>query len=147
MTLLARAAILAPQVGALHQPDPKTGMNDPSVGKPVVIEPYRVSGHWVFDHPPAGLVAQPFARGIPDMLALVLARKGMTDVHEFRLTFSHQPFPDWDGCLIRVEDDPGGPSYRLEGVEGEPSGQLFLLDTFYPEPPGQIYFRFERIRR
>jgi hypothetical protein len=121
-------------------------MNDPSVGKRIVIEPYRVSGHWVFDYPPAGLVAQPFGRGIPHMLALVLARKGMTDVHEFRLTFSAEPFPDWDGRLIRVDNDPAGPRYKLDGVAGEPAGQLFLLDTFYSEPPEQIYFRFERIQ-
>lgn len=121
-------------------------MNDHSVGKPIVIEPYKVSGHWVFDYPPAGMVAQPFARGVPDVLALVLARKGMSEVREFRLTFSDEPFDDWDGRLVRVEDDPSGPRYRLEGVEGEPSGQLFLLDAFYPEPPEQLYFRFDRIQ-
>ena len=120
-------------------------MNDTTTTKPIAVEPYKVAGGWVFDFPPAGVLAQPFARGIPEMLDLVLLRKDLTDVHEFRLTFADGPFPDWDGELDLVENEAGGPRYRLKGVEGEPSGRLFFLDKFFPQPPQKLYFRIERI--
>ncbi len=120
-------------------------MNKTAATKQIVIEPYRVSGSWVFDFPPVGVIAQPFARGIPEMLNTVLARKQLENVREFRLSFSSGPFPEWDGELVLVETEPGGPRYRLAGVEGEPSGRLFLLDLFFPEPPQKLYFRFEHI--
>ena len=50
-------------------------MNETATTKQIVVEPYRVSGSWVFDFPAAGVIAQPFARGIPEMLDMVLARK------------------------------------------------------------------------
>ena len=121
-------------------------MNKTVATKQIVIEPYKVSGSWVFDFPPAGVIAQPFARGIPEMLDMVLARKQMEDVREFRLSFSSGPFPEWDGELVLVETEPGGPRYRLTGVEGEPSGRLFLLDFFFAEPPQKLYFRVEYIK-
>ncbi len=120
-------------------------MNKTVAAKQVVVEPYRVSGSWVFDFPPAGVIAQPFARGIPEMLDMVLARKHMESVREFRLSFSSGPFPEWDGELVLVETEPGGPRYRLTGVKGEPSGRLFLLDFFFSEPPQKLYFRVEYI--
>ncbi len=120
-------------------------MNKTVATKQVVVEPYRVSGSWVFDFPPAGVIAQPFARGIPEMLDMVLARKHMESVREFRLSFSSGPFPEWDGELVLVETEPGGPRYRLTGVKGEPSGRLFLLDFFFSEPPQKLYFRVEYI--
>ena len=120
-------------------------MNKTVAAKQVVVEPYRLSGSWVFDFPPAGVIAQPFARGIPEMLDMVLARKHMESVREFRLSFSSGPFPEWDGELVLVETEPGGPRYRLTGVKGEPSGRLFLLDFFFSEPPQKLYFRVEYI--
>lgn len=120
-------------------------MNKTVATKQMVVEPYRVSGSWVFDFPPAGVIAQPFARGIPEMLDMVLARKHMESVREFRLSFSSGPFPEWDGELVLVETEPGGPRYRLTGVKGEPSGRLFLLDFFFSEPPQKLYFRVEYI--
>ena len=120
-------------------------MNKAVATKQIVVEPYRVSGSWVFDFPPAGVIAQPFARGIPEMLDMVLARKHMENVREFRLSFSSGPFPEWDGELVLVETEPGGPRYRLTGVKGEPSGRLFLLDFFFSEPPQKLYFRVEYI--
>ncbi|MFB3111901.1 MAG: hypothetical protein ACE10G_07710 [Gemmatimonadales bacterium] len=120
-------------------------MNKTVAAKQVVVEPYRVSGSWVFDFPPAGVIAQPFARGIPQMLDMVLVRKQMENVREFRLSFSNGPFPEWDGELVLVETEPGGPRYRLTGVKGEPSGRLFLLDFFFSEPPQKLYFRVEYI--
>ncbi|MCH8254664.1 MAG: hypothetical protein IID06_04885 [Gemmatimonadetes bacterium] len=47
-------------------------MNKTATTEQIVVEPYRVSGSWVFDFPPAGVIAQPFARGIPEMLDMVL---------------------------------------------------------------------------
>ncbi|MCH8143900.1 MAG: hypothetical protein IIA55_04150 [Gemmatimonadetes bacterium] len=120
-------------------------MNKTATTEQIVVEPYRVSGSWVFDFPPAGVIAQPFARGIPEMLDIVLARKHMENVREFRLSFSSGSFPEWDGELVLVETEPGGPRYRLTGVEGELSGRLFLLNFFFPEPPQKLYFRVEHI--
>jgi hypothetical protein len=120
-------------------------MNETTTGREIVVEPYKISGSWVFDFPPAGMVAQPFARGIPEMLDLVLNRKGMQELKEFRLTFSDGQFSNWDGELVQVENEAGGPRYRLLGVEGEPTGRLFLLDSFFPEPPQRLYFRIEPI--
>lgn len=118
-------------------------MNKTVTTKQIVVEPYKVSDSWVFDFPPAGVIAQPFARGIPEVLDVVLARKHMENVREFRLIFSSDSFPEWDGELVLVETEAGGPRYRLTGVEGEPSGTLFLLDFFFSEPPQKLYFRVE----
>ncbi len=120
-------------------------MSETTATKQIVVEPYRVSGAWVIDFPPAGMVAQPFARGIPELLDLVLRRKDLTDAIQFRFTFSDSPFPDWDGELEMVENEAGGPRYCLKGIEGELSGRLFLLNAFFPEPPPKLYFRVERI--
>ncbi len=122
-------------------------MNETAASREIVVEPYKVSGSWVFDFPAAGIIAQPFARGIPEMLDFVLSRKGLQGVTEFRLIFSDVQFTDWDGELVQVENEAGGPRYRLAGVEGEPTGRLFLLDAFFPEPPQQLYFRVERIEK
>jgi hypothetical protein len=120
-------------------------LNKTATDKQIVVEPYRVSGSWVFDFPSAGVIAQPFARGIPEMLDMVLARKHMEKVRKFRLSFSSGPFPEWDGELVLVETEAGGPRYRLTGVEGEPSGRLFLLELFFSEPPQKLYFRVGHI--
>ncbi len=120
-------------------------MDEATATKQIVVEPYSVSGAWVVDCPSAGMVAQPFARGIPEILDLVLRRKDLTDILKFRLTFSEGPFADWDGELDMVENEAGGPTYCLKGIEHEPSGRLFLLDAFFPEPPPKLYFRVERI--
>ena len=122
-------------------------MKETAASREIVVEPYKVAGSWVFDFPPAGMIAQPFARGIPEMLDLVLSRKGLQGVKEFRLTFSNLQFADWDGELIQVENEAGGPRYRLVGVEGELTGRLFLLDAFFPEAPQQLYFRVERLEK
>jgi len=122
-------------------------MNETAASREIVVEPYKVAGSWVFDFPPAGMIAQPFARGIPEILDLVLSRKGLQGVKEFRLTFSNLQFADWDGELIQVENEAGGPRYRLVGVEGELTGRLFLVDAFFPETPQQLYFRVERIEK
>ena len=120
-------------------------MNETTAHKLIVLEPYKVSGAWVFDFPPKGMVAQPFARGIPEMLELVLRRKDLTDVLRVRLTFADSPFPDWDGELDLVENEASGPRYCLKGIEREPSGRLFLLNKFFPEPPPKLFPRIERI--
>jgi hypothetical protein len=120
-------------------------LNKTAATKQIVVEPYRVSGSWVFDFPPGGVIAQPFARGIPEMLDMVLVRKDMQNVRDFRLSFSSGQFPEWDGELVLVETELGGPRYRLTGVEGEPSGRLFLLNLFFPEPPQKLYFRVEHM--
>ncbi len=62
----------------------------------------------------------------------------MENVREFRLSFSSGPFPEWDGELVLVETEPGGPRYRLTGVKGEPSGRLFLLDVFSRTASGAL---------
>ncbi len=111
-------------------------MSETTATKQIVVEPYRVLGAWVVDCPSAGMVAQPFARGIPEILDLVLRRKDLTDILKFRLTFSDGPFPDWDGELDMVENEAGGPTYYLKGIEHEPSGRLFLLDAFRCFLPG-----------
>ncbi len=120
-------------------------MNEATATKQFVVEPYSVSGAWVVDCPSAGMLAQPFTRGIPEILDLVLRRKDLTDVLKFRFTFSDGLFPDWDGELELVENEAGGPRYCLKGIEGELSGRLFLLNAFFPEPPPKLYFRVERL--
>ena len=121
-------------------------MNDAVNETPIVVEPYRVADLWVFDYPPAAMVARPFAEGVQEMLDLVLERKDLSGASGFRLTFADTPFVDWDGRLLLVDDEAGAPRYRLEGVGDEPSGRFFFLDAFFSETPANLYFRIESLK-
>jgi hypothetical protein len=61
----------------------------------MIIAPYRWGGTWVFDDPVTGLVREPFVAGVPQMIDVLLERKGIKG-DQFRLIFSAGPFPGYD---------------------------------------------------
>jgi hypothetical protein len=105
----------------------------------LVIAPYRYEGTWVFDDERFGLVREPFVGGVPEMIDHLVAdipnaEKG------FRLTFSAQPFPDFEKKLTWVRGDSVGNYYKLDDppMEGWICPALF---KYYEKPPQEIYVK------
>ncbi len=111
----------------------------------LVIAPYRHAGTWVFDDPRAGLRAEPFVAGAPEIIDRVVAdipnaEKG------FRLLFSAAPFPGHATKLVWRRPGGGGNWYWSEdfGKEGWLCPALF---KYFPRAPGEIYLKAEAINR
>jgi hypothetical protein len=105
----------------------------------LVIAPYRYEGTWVFDDDRFGLVREPFVGGVPEMIDHLVA--DIPDAEKgFRLTFSAQPFPDFEEKLTWIRGDSVGNYYRLDDppMEGWICPALF---KYYDEPPQEIYVK------
>jgi hypothetical protein len=105
----------------------------------LVIAPYRYEGTWVFDDDRFGLVREPFVGGVPEMIDHLVA--DIPDAEKgFRLTFSTQPFPEFEEKLTWVRGDSVGNYYRLDDppMEGWICPALF---KYYDEPPREIYVK------
>jgi hypothetical protein len=63
-----------------------------------VIAPYWHAGTWVFDDPERDLHQEPFVFGIPEMIDELV--KDIPNAQQgYRLLFSTQPFPGFQGHL------------------------------------------------
>ena len=105
----------------------------------LVISPYRYNGTWVFDDARFGLVREPFVAGVPEMIDMLVAdiphaEKG------FRLTFSANPFPDFDKKLTWVRGDMGGNYYKTDDppMEGWLCPAMF---KYYEKAPAELYVK------
>ena len=67
---------------------------------------YRHHGGWSFDDTAAGLVAEPFVSGIPEMIDILAGKCGATN--RILLTFSVDAFPDSMLRLNRTGAEFGG---------------------------------------
>lgn len=121
----------------------------PGGGRPpqnsiLVIAPYRYEGTWVFDDDRFGLVREPFVGGVPEMIDHLVADIPNTDAG-FRLTFSAQPFPDYEKKLTWVRGDSVGNYYKLDEppMEGWICPALF---KYYETPPAAIYVKADAAR-
>ncbi|MDA1194797.1 MAG: hypothetical protein O2894_06400 [Planctomycetota bacterium] len=104
-----------------------------------VIQPYYASGTWVFDDEATGLKAEPFVKGIPEMIDRLVA--DIPDAKTgFRLTFSASDFPDHELRIERGEAYGGGYHYR--DPESGRSGWLCpALFRYFREAPPAIYVK------
>lgn len=106
-----------------------------------VIAPYRYASTWVFDDPAAGLKAEPFVSGIPDMIDVLVASIPNAE-HGFRLLFAARPFPGYQVELVQLRSEYGGNWYRWDATNME--GWLCpALFKYFPEPPPMLYARAE----
>ncbi|QDT76277.1 DUF6717 family protein [Lacipirellula limnantheis] len=105
----------------------------------LVIAPYRYEGTWVFDDDRFGLVREPFVGGVPEMIDHLVADIPGAD-KGFRLTFSTQPFPNFEEKLTWVRGDSVGNYYRLDDppMEGWICPALF---KYYDQPPREIFVK------
>jgi len=105
----------------------------------LVIAPYRYNGTWVFDDERAGLVREPFVGGVPEMIDALVADIPGAD-EGFRLTFSAQPFPDYEKKLTWLRGDMGGNYYQFDDppMEGWICPALF---KYYDRAPPQLYVK------
>src|SRR6187402_34248 len=79
----------------------------------LVIAPYQYNGTWVFDDARFGLVREPFVAGVPKMIDVLVA--DIPDAQKgFRLTFSSNPFPEFQKKLTWVRGDMGGNYYKID---------------------------------
>jgi hypothetical protein len=91
----------------------------------LVIEPYRAGHQWRFDEPLLHLKAEPFVRGIPEMIDKMSAN-----------------IPGYEYRLDRLREEDGGNWYFSDAyqVQGWLCPALF---KFFPRAPSHIYVRAE----
>ena len=142
--LLIAAGAIGWQAGLFHWPvAPSTGATPTGALPPqnslLVISPYRYGGTWVFDDARMGLVQEPFVAGIPEMIDILVADIPDAD-KGFRLTFSAQPFPDYQKHLTWVRGDGVGNWYQLDDppMEGWICPALF---HYFQEAPKDLYVK------
>lgn len=85
----------------------------PPANAVMVISPYWYNGTWVFDDERTGLVREPFLAGVPEMIDVLV--EDIPDAKDgFRLTFSANPFPDFDKKLVWLRGDMQGNYYKFD---------------------------------
>lgn len=111
----------------------------------LVIAPYRSAGTWVFDDPLAGLKAEPFVSGIPELIdeLVLLAALPKAD-GGFRLIFSSHAFPGHQAVIVWRRQESGGNWYYSEkyDIEGWLCPALF---KYFKRAPKEIYVRAESL--
>ena len=109
----------------------------------MIIAPYWYQGTWVFDDESVGLLREPFVEGIPEMINR-LVRDIPDTCNGFRLLFSANPFPGYQGELIWERSEYGGNWYR--DIETVKSGWLCpALFKYFDAAPKKIYVKAERL--
>ena len=109
----------------------------------LVIMPYRSVGAWAFDDARAGLQAEPFVRGIPEMIDKLVAEAEIADADKgFRLLFSAQPFPDYQASMVWQRREMGGNWYYMEKYDQE--GWLCpAMFKYFKRAPKLLYTKAE----
>lgn len=105
----------------------------------MVIAPYQYNGTWVFDDARFGLVREPFVAGVPEMID-VLVEDIPNAGQGFRLTFSAQPFPEYDKKLTWLRGDMQGNYYQLD----DPPMQGWICPAmfkYYEKAPPELYVK------
>ena len=108
-----------------------------------VIAPYFKDGVWAFDDEAKGLTREPFVAGVPEIIDRLTAdisnaRSG------FRLTFSDDPFPDYELKAVRGEPAHGGYWYSIEGTD-QVGWLCPALLRYYSTAPEVIYAKADAI--
>lgn len=114
------------------------GLNSPPRANSIMtIAPYRHNGTWVFDDVSAGLVAEPFIAGVPEMIDVLVKDIPNAD-KGFRLTFSAIPFPGHQRKLKWQRAEAGGNYYSID----EPSMEGWLCPAmfqYFREAPKELF--------
>lgn len=98
----------------------------------LAIAPYRQAGTWVFDDPNAGLKAEPFIAGIPELIDKLVAEADIPNADRgFRLIFSTREFPGFQAKAVWRRRENAGNWYFVEkyGAEGWLCPALFKYFT------------------
>lgn len=110
-----------------------------------VIRPYLWNGVWVFDDPARGLDKEALISGMPEIIEVACARKGIANPEAgFVTIFSGSFFPGADLILEHRRPDECGAGnwYRLEGTEME--GWLCpALLKYFECPPHRIFIQLK----
>jgi len=130
-------------VGCNSSSDKKKKKSQAPDNSMLVIEPYRLSGTWVFDDPSVGLVREPFVSGIPEMIDILVSDIPDAD-KGFRLIFSAKPFPGYAMKLAWRREEKGGNWYYCEKSKKE--GWLCpALFKYFKTAPKEIYAKGEKL--
>ena len=116
------------------------GLNSPPRSNSIItIAPYRHNGTWVFDDVSAGLVAEPFIAGVPEMIDLLVKDIPKAD-EGFRLTFSAIPFPGHQRKLTWQRAEAGGNYYSIDDppMEGWLCPAMF---QYFREAPKELFVK------
>ncbi|WP_197280674.1 DUF6717 family protein [Bosea vaviloviae] len=110
----------------------------------IVIRPYLHEGIWVFDDASVGLEQEPFVSGVPEMIEAFV--KDIPNAADgFELTFSAQPFPDFQVKLIWLRREYDGNWYGWP--ETRQQGWLCpALFRYFDKPPAEIYCRASALK-
>ena len=110
----------------------------------LVIEPYRSAGTWAFDDRRAGLMREPFVRGVPEWIDILVKQAQIPNADKgFRLIFSAQPFPDYQAKVDWRRREMGGNWYYAKEFDSE--GWLCpALFKYFKRAPKAIYISVEK---
>jgi hypothetical protein len=98
---------------------------------------YRHHDLWVFDDEDAGLVKEPFVKGIDRMID-ILVKKIRGAAEGFNLLFSTGPFPGYQVTLVRLREEHGGNWYHCQELDFE--GWLCpALYKYFDKAPEYLY--------
>lgn len=118
----------------------------------LTIQPYYLSGSWVFDDERVGLNKEPFVSGADQFIEYVLNKKGLLQNGKkgFSLIFSTIPFLGFDyelnfiayqnmGSLYTVKD-----AHDFKGCLGENLMWLCpALNLYFKHSPNTLYVSFK----
>jgi hypothetical protein len=109
-----------------------------------VITPYWHGGTWVFDDPAVGLVKEPFVAGVPEILNELVSHIPNAR-HGFKLLFSDDPFPGYQGEFIKTRAEYSGTWYRSAKDVGQEGWLCPALFKYYSIAPEHLYVRVETL--
>ena len=99
----------------------------------------RSGSVWIFDDPSRGIVNEPFVAGMPEIIDEFAGGSGLIDV-----LFAPAKFPGANMHLIKLEDDCGGATYRLDST-GMTGWLCPVLLQYMSPAPEDIYTQVMQI--
>ena len=101
---------------------------------------YYVANAWCFDDDKRGLITEPFVLGSSEMMDEVIKSTGqeLDRTKKYDITFSRNPFPEYDASFSRLTKEYDGYWYKMDGCDMK--GWLCPATTLYfGDHPYKIY--------
>lgn len=119
-----------------------------------VIEIYRHAGTWCFTDTERDLVHEPFVLGIPEFIDQNIKTHNLGSLDSnYRVIFSEDSFPAYQGLLAFQEREHGGAWYQMlvpkNKVKTDEKEQGWLCPAtlkFFADFPESIYFKLELVK-
>lgn len=97
-------------------------------------------GRWEFDDLSRGIKGEEFHEGIGRMIDSLLDKYVDIPITQFRLSFSHAPFVDYQARLDWIKQEDFGNWYKMNDIEGWLCPVLY---QYFQTPPKHIYVKID----